>query len=249
MYPWGKIKDETINFLKTNYLMLLITSVIASFAVSIASGVLGGVLGGVNSLCNLMFAFMINADSTILNILGTIFSFVVSFVFGVLSMGVSYFVTGIVTVGIAKTFENAKNTGAIDLNYLLYPFKSNFKNIAMVEFKKSLEITLLSLLCIVPGVIKFYQYFMVDFLLADNPNLPAKQVMEISKNTTSGDRLNIFLTNLLVGFIICLGIIACCMGQFFLMPIAYITQYEIYRYLRTKAITNGYVDESYLVTL
>ena len=249
MYPWAKIKDETINFLKTNYLMLLVTSVIAMFAISIVSGLIGGVIGLVNSLCSLIFAGMTTSDSTVLNIMGAIFSFVVSFVFSVLSMGISYFVTGIVTIGIAKTFENAKNTGVIDLNNLLYPFKANFKNIAMVEFKKSLEITLWSLLCFIPGIIKFYQYFMVDYLLADNPNLPANQVLEISKNATNGDKLNIFLTTLVAGFIISLGIIACCVGQFFLMPIAYIVQYEIYRYLRTKAIANGYVNESYLVTM
>lgn len=249
MYPWGKIKDETINFLKSNYLMLLVASIIAMFAVSIASGLLGGIISAVSWLCGLLFVGMTSSDSTIVSLLGTTMSAVVTFVFSVLSMGISYFVTGIVTIGVAKTFENAKRTGTINLGDLLYPFQSNFKNIAMVEFKKTLEITLWSFLCVIPGIIKFYEYFMVDYLLADNPNLPAQQVLEISKNTTRGDKINILLTTLLVGFIISLGIIACCVGQFFLMPIGYIVQYEIYRYLRAKAIANGYVNESYLVTM
>lgn len=106
-------------------------------------------------------------------------------------------------------------------------------------FLKQLFIFLWSLLFIIPGIIKAYEYYCVPFILAENPDVGSKRAIEISKQMTSGYKADIFITELsFLGWQL-LGMLACCVGQVFVVPYIYATYAEMYAFLKYKALENG----------
>ena len=53
-----------------------------------------------------------------------------------------------------------------------------------------------SLLLLVPGIIKSYAYSMSYYVLADNPELTARQALAKSKEITQGHKMELFVLNL-----------------------------------------------------
>ena len=109
-------------------------------------------------------------------------------------------------------------------------------------FVTELFIFLWSLLLLIPGIYKTYQYYMVPYILSDNPNIPGARARSISRAMTDGEKLNIFLLELsFIGWYLlgglCLGI-----GVFFVNPYYEATKAELYIYLRDRAIQTGMVQ-------
>ena len=55
---------------------------------------------------------------------------------------------------------------------------------------KDLKIFLWSLLLVIPGIVKAYEYMMVPYLLAENPNLTKEQAFTLSKQMMTGNKLD-----------------------------------------------------------
>lgn len=77
---------------------------------------------------------------------------------------------------------------------LLDGFKSgHYGNVVKTMFFYDLYIALWSLLLVVPGIIKSYEYRMVPYILAENPGMDSKQVFEISKRMMNGQKMETFI--------------------------------------------------------
>ena len=88
------------------------------------------------------------------------------------------------------------------------------------------------LLLIVPGVIKAYEYSMIPYLLAENPNLSASQAFSLSKQMTTGQKMDLFVLDLsFLGWII-LGLICCGIGILFVLPYPEATRAKVYLILK-----------------
>ena len=83
-----------------------------------------------------------------------------------------------------------------DMNELLYGFQSNYKNVVKVMFFRDMSIVLWSLLLVVPGIIKAYDYFMVSYLLGENPNLSTDEALQMSKEMMHGHTWDTFVLQL-----------------------------------------------------
>ena len=119
-------------------------------------------------------------------------------------------------------------------------FAKNYGNVVLTQFLKDLYTILWLLLFIVPGIIKSYAYFCVPYILAENPDLDHKRVIELSQEMTHGYKGRIFVTDLsfILWFLLnalTLGIL----GIFFLNPYVFGTRAEIYDFLRRNALENG----------
>ncbi|WP_294561371.1 DUF975 family protein [uncultured Traorella sp.] len=105
-----------------------------------------------------------------------------------------------------------------------------------------------TLLFIIPGIYKSYQYFMIPYILAENPNMDSSEVFEMTKMLTQGVKLDIFV--LQISFLpwYLLGIITCGLAIFYVTPYQEATLCEAYIFFRDKAIDEGYLapidDES-----
>ena len=61
---------------------------------------------------------------------------------------------------------------------------------------KEISIFLWSILLIVPGIIKSYEYYMIPYIIADNPNIKRKRAFEISKQMMKGQKWKTFIFEL-----------------------------------------------------
>lgn len=167
---------------------------------------------------------------------------IVSIIFLILRLIVGYSLE----VGGRKFFIKATE-GEDDMGYLLYGFKNKrYLNILKTMFTRDLYTTLWTLLFIIPGIIKSYSYRMVPYILADNPYMNRKRAIEISKQMTVGQKLDIFTLDFsFLGWYI-LGTFLFFIGVIFVLPYDNATNAELYSVLRKNAIESGITNEQEL---
>jgi len=74
--------------------------------------------------------------------------------------------------------------------------RCNIKNKVKVLSTKVVTVGLWTLLFIAPGIIKGFEYYFVECLLLDNPNMSWHRAFELSKILTNGRKMDIFLSML-----------------------------------------------------
>ncbi len=84
----------------------------------------------------------------------------------------------------------------VPLDYLKAGFTPNYFNVVFTLFLRDIFIFLWSLLLIVPGIIKSYEYRMVDYLLADYPDMPYREALERSRQMMMGEKMEAFMLDL-----------------------------------------------------
>ena len=112
---------------------------------------------------------------------------------------------------------------------LLNSFRNGYFNTAKIMFCKGLYTALWSLLFIIPGIIKAYEYSMIPYLLAENPNMSKQEAFAISKELMDGNKFNAFVLDL--SFILWnfVGALALGLpGVFFVNPYVQLTNVELY---------------------
>lgn len=155
----------------------------------------------------------------------------------ILSIVFSIFIVGPLTVGLSQYFLKQRERD-VDYNYLIKPFKDGFKEAFLGMLMMYVFVFLWTLLLIIPGIVKYYAYRMVPFVLAQNPNMDWKEALDLSKEMTYGEKLNIFILDLsFLGWMI-LAIIPFCLGVPFLFPYIQATYTELYIKLSEKMNKN-----------
>ena len=127
------------------------------------------------------------------------------------------------------------------LDDLTFAFKNQYINVVKAMFITDIIIALWSLLFLIPGIYKSYQYRMVPYLLADNPELSAREAMDISKAMMEGEKMAAFVLDL--SFIpwqllsaITLGIV----GIIWVNPYVEATNAELYTAVSQKGAAQYY---------
>lgn len=116
-----------------------------------------------------------------------------------------------------------------------YAFDHNYKNVVKTTFFRDLQIGLWLLLFIIPGIYKKYQYYMVDYILAENPDMPYKEVLERSKKMMDGQKWKTFILE--ASFILwhMLSMLTCGLSEiFYVSPYVYLTRASLYRVISTQ---------------
>ncbi len=150
----------------------------------------------------------------------------------------SVFVGSVVTVGQYRFYLNSRSgTGKIGDIF------SNFKNGAYVKtflgiLIMNLKIVLWYMLFIIPGIIKTYEYFLVPYILADNPHIDRSRAFELSKRAMDGEKLNCWVLQLsFIGWNILASIVP--FGRLFLAPYYNATMAEFYSCMKQKLLVNN----------
>lgn len=135
------------------------------------------------------------------------------------------------------------------LDSLIFIYKSGqLKNTIFTMFMKGLFQFLWSLLFIIPGIIKSYEYRMIPYILSENPEISRERAFEISKKMMKGNKWNTFVLDLsFLGWQILSGITIGILGIFYVNPYVESTNAELYAHLREDALKNGYVSSSELI--
>lgn len=148
-------------------------------------------------------------------------------------------VSNVVYVG-SKRFMCLNRFRAGGAKTLFFGFSAGrFGPIVKTMFLKGLYEFLWSLLLFIPGIIKSYSYWMVPYIIAENPGISVSRAFEISKLTTKGEKWHIFLFQLsFIGWTL-LGALALGVGTLFVTPYVEASMAELYGALRYKAAMQG----------
>lgn len=100
-------------------------------------------------------------------------------------------------------------------------------------FLKQLFTFLWCLLLIVPGIVKAYEYMMVPYLLAENPDMSREEVFAMSKRMMYGNKWNAFVLDLsFVGWLILGALTLNIVNVLYTNPYRYLTSAELYHTLK-----------------
>ncbi len=150
-----------------------------------------------------------------------------------------------VCVGKCRYFMESR-VGDAPFSTLFSVFGPAYGNVVKVMFLKDLFIGLWSLLLVIPGIYKSYQYRMVDYLLAENPYLPYDRALELSRQMTEGEKFNMFILDLSFFGWLFVGTMVFTIGVYFVHPYIEATYGELYAALRAKAFSLGITGEDEL---
>ena len=112
------------------------------------------------------------------------------------SLAATIFLVNIIgDVGTRRFFiHNHRDKG--EVGHLFESFSSSYLNQVLVMLLKNLFVWLWSLLLIVPGIIKYYEYLMIPYILTDNPEISWDDAKEQSRTMMEGEKMNAFLLHL-----------------------------------------------------
>lgn len=170
----------------------------------------------------------------------------VSMFFGVMFMlamlVLKIFVGNILMVGGCHFFI-LNRTEKPKMRELLAYFKGgHYGDLVVIMFLRSLYVSLWSLLCFVPGIIKSYEYRMIPYILAENPGIDRRTAFDLSRRMMDGEKWNAFVLDLsFIGWYL-LSLVTCgIVGIFYVQPYVEATNTELYAYNKVKAYNEGYI--------
>lgn len=104
---------------------------------------------------------------------------------------------GPISFAVAKLFlKQASDKKEMNLVGLLDGFTIDFTGNLILGILHKLFIFLWSLLLIVPGIIKHYQYSMAFYIKADHPDYDWKKCLDESRELTNGHKMELFILDL-----------------------------------------------------
>ena len=126
---------------------------------------------------------------------------------------------------------------------LLDGFRSgHYVNIVLTMFLRDLFTALWSLLLVVPGIVKHYEYKMIPYILAENPQISRKRAFELSKQMMDGEKMEAFIMDLsFLGWYLLSAVTCGLLAIFYVNPYVQASFAEMYTFNKQKAYQEGYI--------
>ena len=126
---------------------------------------------------------------------------------------------------------------------LLDGFRSgHYVNIVLTMFLRDLFTALSSLLLVVPGIVKHYEYLMVPYIIAENPAMDYKEAFQISKQMMDGEKMEAFIMDLsFLGWYLLSAVTCGLLAIFYVNPYVQASFAEMYTFNKQKAYQEGYI--------
>lgn len=130
--------------------------------------------------------------ATIASLLGGIAYIICSYI-PLIGSSLGGIVFGMMMVGFAKVVLDLYTQNKEPDFATMFSVFSQFGALFLVVFLLNLFIGLWSLLLVIPGIIVYYQYFFVELIYLERPDLSATEVLRLSKQMTQGHKGNLFV--------------------------------------------------------
>lgn len=188
-----------------------------AFAVSLVTALVLGLSGNLLQSIYEMSNYSMTMDSNMVNVavnLGINLASAAT----IISMLTIIFVEGPVKLGETR-FYVLNTQGAPEFKEVLAAFnKEDYMNVVLVQMIKSLKLFGWSLLFLIPGIVKSYEYAAIPYILAENPQTSLNDAFAQSKAMMDGNKFRLFKLHLsFIGWLL-LAILTMGIGYFFLRP-------------------------------
>ena len=153
--------------------------------------------------------------------------------FGIIGLVMSIFVENAVNVGLSNYF--IKNTDSKpSFADAFSGFKVKYLRNCGTLFLMGIKLALWSMLFVIPGIIKSFEYAMIPYILADNADISSKEAFQKARQMMKGNKWRLFKLDFsFIGWYA-----LCCLtlglGTFFLMPYLNAATAEFYVELKNK---------------
>ena len=121
--------------------------------------------------------------------------FIISLFIMAIGLAVRYLLLVPFEYGCRKFFRKNRDEPA-KLSNIVYVFDSHYKNVIKTAFMTDLFIYLWSLLFIIPGIIKTYEYRLVPYIVSENPTISFKEAQAESAKLMKGNKWKSFILDL-----------------------------------------------------
>ena len=126
-----------------------------------------------------------------------------------------------------------------EIKEVCFAFDRGYKNSVKVMFFRDLYTILWTLLFIIPGIVKAYEYRMIPYILSEDPNMDKNEVFAMSKQMMTGNKWKAFVLDL--SFILWDILGACTCGIlhiFYIEPYKRLTDAGLYQALKDEQLGN-----------
>lgn len=142
------------------------------------------------------------------------------------------FIVNPLEVGIKRFFVQNLREDA-NIKEICYAFDHQYMNCVKTLFFRDLFVFLWSLLFIIPGIIKAYEYRMIPYILGDTPGISREEAFAISSHMMQGNKWNAFVLDLsFLGWYILNGMTLGILGIFYVNPYVNQTNAGLYQKLK-----------------
>lgn len=153
----------------------------------------------------------------------------------------NYFVFSSFKCGGMRYFLKLRKNQPVQISEIIANLKdkTNF-NIAKVLFSRDISVFLWTLLFIIPGIIKAYQYAAIEYILAVRPDIDAKEAKRLSKVLMDGNKMRLFVLSLsFFGWTLLAIPTAGILNIFYVNPYMQATFVEFFSEIRLEALAKG----------
>ena len=160
-----------------------------------------------------------------------------------LGVAVSILIGNPIQVGASRFFMRAReeSTGAGEL---FWAFRQRqFWHVVLIMLVMKVKIFLWGLLFVIPGIVKSYEYRMIPYILAENPELQMAEVFSRSREMTMKQKMNMFVLDLsFIPWQLLSSITIGLAGIFWVNPYMRATEAELYAVLRQNVLDSGFAN-------
>ena len=232
MWSRADLKSRAKEILKVNYWKTVLISLIFMFV----SGS-GSSSGATSSTSNSSADFsdlqdtLSSPENLQALLVGLSIALVVVFIMWIITSLLKVFVFNPLLVGCQRYFIRCGKQPT-SLSDVAFVFSSSYLNVVKIMFFKDLFTALWSLLLIIPGIIKDYEYRMIPYLLAECPDMPQEEAFRRSREMMYGNKWKAFVLDLsFIPWLFLSEVTFGLVGIFYVRPYMDATNAELYETL------------------
>lgn len=135
----------------------------------------------------------IDSEDVVIAVMIVLLAFFIALGIGlVIGFVFTAFLSNPLEMGCSRFFTKSLTESA-EIRDVAYAFDHSYMNVVKVMFFRTLYTTLWTFLFIIPGIVKAYEYRMIPYLMAENPNLTKEQAFALSKQMMMGQKWSAFV--------------------------------------------------------
>lgn len=157
----------------------------------------------------------------------------------------SMIISPALTLGLSMVFLKVVRCEKVDISDLFNGFPKLGRAL-WLSILQGLFTMLWSFLFVIPGIIKAYSYSMSYYVLADHPEMTAREALKESQRIMDGHKMDLFVLSLsFIGWLL-LSYVTCGLALIYVLPYMNTAFANFYESIKTPQVTVEYQnDESW----
>lgn len=137
----------------------------------------------------------IDGEDVIVGLIAIVIILIVFFFILAVFIAADIFLINPFDVG-GKRFMRKSVEDVAQVKEIAFAYDHSYKNVVKVMFYRDLYTFLWTLLFVIPGIVKMYQYLMVPYILSETPDMDYREALDKSRDMMNGHKWKAFVLGL-----------------------------------------------------